>query len=109
MVSTLSEPTDGECTQVYRYYLANKFLNQRELAKWYVVSSFYIQSQTYVIGLSDLFTDPSTKVMFAVPCKNSMKTRFATCGRDYTKVKKAEERSSSSGIGIYAIGVVLTV
>ena len=35
MVSTASsEATDGEWAQLYRYHLANKFLNQRELAQW---------------------------------------------------------------------------
>ena len=30
-----SDPTDGERAQLYRYHLANKFLNQHELAQWY--------------------------------------------------------------------------
>ncbi|KAF8417586.1 hypothetical protein EV426DRAFT_721140 [Tirmania nivea] len=29
------DPTDGERAQLYRYHLANIFLNQQELAQWY--------------------------------------------------------------------------
>ena len=40
MASAPPDPTDGERAQLYRCHLANKFLNQRELAQWYEVLIF---------------------------------------------------------------------
>ena len=63
------DPTDVECVQSYRYYLANEYLNQLELVQCHEVLLLLINYITNILWvvLKDPLIDLATKVPYLGP------------------------------------------
>ncbi|KAF8453256.1 hypothetical protein BGX38DRAFT_1178897 [Terfezia claveryi] len=70
-----SDPTDGERAQLYRYHLANKFLNQQELAQWFERSFDRSINQSTVSRILRKFNEDPDLLVVAETIHKSMKRK----------------------------------
>ncbi|KAF8440177.1 hypothetical protein BGX38DRAFT_1206372 [Terfezia claveryi] len=71
-----SDPTDGERAQLYRYHLANKFLNQQELAQWFERSFDRSINQSSVSCILRKFNEDPDLLLAAETTHKSTKRNF---------------------------------
>ena len=88
-----SDPTDGERAQLYRYHLANKFLNQHELAQGYEACKYLtlldINAKLIFIRFERSFDRSISQSTVSRILRNSKIQICSTC-RNYEEVNKAQ-------------------